>query len=654
MTQAELRVSILADISQLERALTAAEKLLVQHQENYNSVSRSISQTSSRMREIGREAQNLRSAFNSGKISADQFEKEMNQLNKEVRQLDVEMAGLTREQTRLSREMQRVTRVVQQQRGGFSEVADGTQQASQGMRQMARTATVNAVPAMTSVSQIVQDMPYGISGVANNIQQLTMQMGWLTTQAGGTRQAMSALVGSLWGPGGMLFAVSVVTAALVEYEGAIREAFGSSNRLAEATKEHTAAALADASNLRVLMGLATNYNASIEARRKAIEELNTRYGKYLGNLDEEKIKTDQTREAVDALTKALIQQAQVRGIEGVISEITGEAAEDLTELQIKHREAWDEIRKTLKDMERGSSYWGMVIRDSDDVLGTLRSISGLQEEWPASLRTAVGTWQELSQEIKDVEANAIDAVKPFEDLKEALLNEIFQITVLPEFDQDAIELKGTKPVRVPIEPLDTDWLRDLNPADLNPGDWMADQLKKLEALRAEYPRLSKEYLELTERINALKLAMGDLGWAGLIETEGALYKFAKESSDAADDIERSAMQMQRAIESAIQGMIRSLFDGKFEVEDFVKSILASFASVAVTNMLLPGGGVLGSLFGGGAQATSFRTPQINTSMASASMTNGAQLSVGVPNVRIDGQDLLVVFGRAQQNKNRIG
>lgn len=651
MTQAELRVSVKADIDQLERALTTAEKLLVQHQQNYDSVSRSISQTASRMREVGREAQNLRSAFNSGKISADRFENEMNQLNKEVRQLDSDMADLTREQTRLGTEMQRATRAVQQQRSSFSEVAEGTEQASQGMRQMARSATVNAVPAMTSVSQIIQDMPYGIRGVANNIEQLTMQMGWLTTQAGGTRNALSALVGSLWGPAGMLLAVSVTTSALVRYEGAIKEAFGSTNALAEATKEHASAALADISNLRVLVSLAKNHTASIVSRRKAIEELNGRYGKYLGNLDEEKIKTDQTREAVDALTKALIQQAQVRGIEGVISEITGEAAEDLTELQIKHREAWDEIRKTLKDMERGSSYWGMVIRDSDDVLGTLRSISGLQEEWPASLRTAVGTWQELSQEIKDVEANAIDAVKPFENLKEALLNEIFQITVLPEFDQDAIELKGTKPLRVPIEPLDTDWLRDLNPADLNPGDWMADQLRKLEALRAEYPRLSKEYLELTERINALKLAMGDLGWAGLIEAEGAMYKFANTTKDVSKDVDKSAQRMQRALEMAIQGMIKSMLDGKFEAEDFAKSLIASFLSIGVSNVFADSG-IFRGLFGGGAQAANFRMPSVNTSVA-ASGLNGAQMSVNIPDVRIDGQDLLVVFGRAQQNKNRI-
>ena len=36
------------------------------------------------------------------------------------------------------------------------------------------------VPTLTSFSQVVQDAPYGIRGVANNIQQLTMQFGYLS------------------------------------------------------------------------------------------------------------------------------------------------------------------------------------------------------------------------------------------------------------------------------------------------------------------------------------------------------------------------------------------------------------------------------------------------------------------------------------------
>src|SRR5699024_7186561 len=161
----------------------------------------------------------------------------------------------------------------------------------------------------------------------------------------------------------------------------------------------------------------------------------------------------------------------------------------------------------------------------------------------------------------------------------------------------------------------------------------------------------KEYLELTERINALKLAMGDLGWAGLIEAEGAMYKFANTTKDVSKDVDKSAQRMQRALEMAIQGMIRSMIDGKFEAEDLAKSLIASFLSIGVSNAIRginPFGGLFGG--GGGAQAANFRMPSVNTSVA-ASGLSGAQMSVNIPDVRIDGQDLLVVFGRASQRKD---
>lgn len=77
--------------------------------------------------------------------------------------------------------------------------------------------TVNALPATQEFSRIIQDAPYGIQGVANNIQQLTSQFGYLSTKAGGALPALKAMGASLIGPAGLLFAVSAVTSILVTY-----------------------------------------------------------------------------------------------------------------------------------------------------------------------------------------------------------------------------------------------------------------------------------------------------------------------------------------------------------------------------------------------------------------------------------------------------
>lgn len=77
--------------------------------------------------------------------------------------------------------------------------------------------TANAVPALTSFSQVVQDAPYGIRGVANNITQLTQQFGYLSKSTGGTKAALKAMLGTLAGPAGILFAVSAITSLLVVF-----------------------------------------------------------------------------------------------------------------------------------------------------------------------------------------------------------------------------------------------------------------------------------------------------------------------------------------------------------------------------------------------------------------------------------------------------
>ena len=88
-----------------------------------------------------------------------------------------------------------------------------------GKKQKAMTGqlTRGTVPALTSFSQVVQDAPFGIRGVANNIQQLTMQMGHLSTNAGGVKNALKSMVGALAGPAGILLAVSLVTTLMISF-----------------------------------------------------------------------------------------------------------------------------------------------------------------------------------------------------------------------------------------------------------------------------------------------------------------------------------------------------------------------------------------------------------------------------------------------------
>ena len=96
--------------------------------------------------------------------------------------------------------------------------------------------TVNAFPALNEFSRIIQDAPYGIQGVANNITQLTTQFGYLTKKTGSAKGALKAMLGSLTGPSGILLAVSAVTTLLVSFGDKLFSSSKNADKLKSSTK----------------------------------------------------------------------------------------------------------------------------------------------------------------------------------------------------------------------------------------------------------------------------------------------------------------------------------------------------------------------------------------------------------------------------------
>ncbi|MEM6814895.1 MAG: hypothetical protein AAF600_10925 [Bacteroidota bacterium] len=97
----------------------------------------------------------------------------------------------------------------------------------------ARKGIANTTPTLLEFNRVVQDAPFGIQGVANNIQQLTQNFGTLSKSAGGTIPALKLLAGSFAGPAGILFVVSAATSLLVTFGD---EIFKSKNKAEELQK----------------------------------------------------------------------------------------------------------------------------------------------------------------------------------------------------------------------------------------------------------------------------------------------------------------------------------------------------------------------------------------------------------------------------------
>ena len=229
--------------------------------------------------------------------------------------------------------------------------------ASKGINKLQKS-TANATPSLLEFNRTIQDAPFGIQGVGNNIQQLTANFGNLATKAGGTTNALKLMLAGLTGPQGILLAVSAITSLLVVYGDKLKFITSETKQLAKASAEFVASAQTEINTLKSLVTIASDINQSYKVRQGALDEINKEYGDYLGNLSLEEIATDRTRAAVDNLTKSILQQAKVKGIEALISERIADSSEDLSEALVEQK---SNARAVGEELKRLNDKYGLGI-----------------------------------------------------------------------------------------------------------------------------------------------------------------------------------------------------------------------------------------------------------------------------------------------------
>lgn len=136
--------------------------------------------------------------------------------------------------------------------------------------------------AVTELGRTIGDAPFGLMGMANNIQQLSQQFVDLQTKTGGTKQALQSMLATMTGPAGIVVAINVVTSALVAY-----------NMRKDKAKQKT-----------------EDFNESLLLEKNTLEALNALYEDGADNLENRAIvigalavADDKYAEALDALGK---------------------------------------------------------------------------------------------------------------------------------------------------------------------------------------------------------------------------------------------------------------------------------------------------------------------------------------------------------------
>lgn len=178
-------------------------------------------------------------------------------------------------------------------------------------------------------NRIIQDAPFGIIGVGNNIQQLTANFAQLRAGSASTGAALKASLLSIVSPANLvLLGVSALTSLWTAYQLGVFESKEETVSFREelekfvetldgvqkATVDSTKASKNEIQTLSLLRSQAENTNIPLNDRIKAVNEIQKTYPSYLGNLTQEQILTGNVGSAYKELTNELIRTAKARAL----------------------------------------------------------------------------------------------------------------------------------------------------------------------------------------------------------------------------------------------------------------------------------------------------------------------------------------------------
>ena len=197
----------------------------------------------------------------------------------------------------------------------IQETVTATQKLGTAFKTLPSTSN-QATTALSNLSRVAQDAPYGFIGIANNLNPLLESFQRLSNDAGGSGAALKAMAGSLMGPAGIGLALGAVSSILVAFGPKIADFINGTNKATEAedkfaTSLKDARAEASETGIRLQAYLTITQNASVsDARRaEALKAVQNELGKLNSSYAATITNVDQARLAVDLYTKALVAQA---------------------------------------------------------------------------------------------------------------------------------------------------------------------------------------------------------------------------------------------------------------------------------------------------------------------------------------------------------
>lgn len=536
--------------------------------------------------------------------------------------------------------------------------------------------------ALTSLSLVAQDLPFGFIGIQNNLPGVISSFGELTREAGGVGGALKQLGSSLIGPAGLFLAFSVVTSAVtmltLKYGslGAAIDALFTKQtkfnevivRAGESIKEYNKSLLTNneligqagasqagqALSARALLASVLDLTKTEGERKKALDGLKKLDEERFKNFDIEKGKIDGLKQAVESYTRALIAQS-------VASKFVDQVSNTSVELE-KQRNALGKLYDSLDSLDEN---YGNIAYKAKKYTKELVEFQGRLGAGMAKPEAGVLDYIATLKKIGEQEGVIQGLVEQLEDLNKATIAAVQSASKLASpFKQVEAKKKKTKPEK------------ELDLEELSrKARYAANKLQE----QADKNRLKylEEQLKLEEKITKETFARADKDMK--LDAEGfykiiiqSLEKVTKPLADLQKKLEDAKVLLNEVFFNPLQDSFMNLFEtGKFglkafadavlkQIQQLVSKIIATGIISLIANLMFPGVGGAGggaSLFAKvGAdilKAIGIGGPGV-ANPSFGGVGPGSMGMSGQVNVVLRGSDLVGALNRTNATINRVG
>lgn len=222
---------------------------------------------------------------------------------------------------------------------------EGLEQAGRQIQDFSKQSRI----ALTNLSLVAQDLPFGFIGIQNNLPGVIQSFGELRTKAGGTVGALKELGSSLIGPAGLFLAFSAVTSAItfaIQKYGSLSNAVNaltSSNGAAVIAQNTFNKALNEGINntttesikIGILTKTLSDLSRPLKDRQDAYAELKKIQPDIVRGISEENALTATGIQLINNNAKARLEYIKLKVQENAISAVLNQNGAKQLELETK-------------------------------------------------------------------------------------------------------------------------------------------------------------------------------------------------------------------------------------------------------------------------------------------------------------------------------